>query len=116
LNLAPAAGGAVSSRFEGLEIEPFDSPEVLDVGRDARVHVDDGGGPDECIGHAHAMGEGEAVSQFGRPIADGGRDRHDLGAARGKPLLQPHQFGLVAAALRQFHVGHCRYAPVLGER
>jgi len=46
LSLAPPVSGAIASRLEGLEVEPLDGAEVLDVGRDERGHVHDGGGAD----------------------------------------------------------------------
>lgn len=95
LSLAPPSGDAVASRLEGLEVEPVDGAEVLDVGRDERVHVDDGRGADERIGQPHAVGQRQAVDEVGCALAVGRRDRHDLGTACGKPLLQPRQFSLV---------------------
>jgi hypothetical protein len=36
----------------------------------------------------------QAVDEFGRSLADGRRDRHDLGAACGQALLQPRSSAL----------------------
>ncbi len=48
-------GVAGGSRLEGLDVEPVDGAEVLDVGCDEGVYVDHGGGTDERIGQTHAM-------------------------------------------------------------
>ena len=108
MSLAPPTGSAVASRLEGFEVEPFDGAEVLDVGRDERGHVHDGGGADERIGQPHAVGERQAVDQLGRSLADGRRDRHDLSEPCRKASLQPRESGLVAAALGQLDVAGLR--------
>lgn len=69
LDLAQPCGGAVASRLERLDVEPFDGAEVLGVGRDEGGHVHDGRGADERIGQMHTAAGLRVRSCFVPPAA-----------------------------------------------